>query len=56
VSTSRERARHRRHRRRGILVALLVVVAFGLGIALGEAIHDNPRPGGTQTGILTLKP
>jgi hypothetical protein len=32
------------------------VVAFGLGIALGQAIHDNPSPGGTQTVILTFRP
>jgi hypothetical protein len=37
-------------------VALLVVLAFGIGIALGEALHDNPRPGGTQTVILTFRP
>jgi hypothetical protein len=37
-------------------VALLVLVAFGIGIALGEALHDNPRPGGTQTVILTFRP
>ena len=29
-----------------VLVALLV---FALGIALGEALHDNPRPGGSLT-------
>jgi hypothetical protein len=37
-------------------VTLLVLVAFGIGVALGQALHDNPRPGGTQTIILTLKP
>jgi hypothetical protein len=56
VSTSRERLRRRGQRRRGFLVALLVVVAFGIGIALGQALHDNPRPGGTQTVILTFRP
>jgi hypothetical protein len=35
---------------------LLVLVAFALGVALGEALHDNPRPGGTQTSILTFSP
>jgi hypothetical protein len=35
---------------------MLVVVAFGLGVALGQALHDNPKPGGTQTVIMTLKP
>jgi hypothetical protein len=40
-----------------LLVALLVlVVVFGLGLALGEALHDNPSGGGTQTVVRTLKP
>jgi hypothetical protein len=47
-------------RRRGLVrrLALLVAlgVAFALGIALGEALHDNPRPGGTQTLITTFNP
>ena len=40
------------------LVAALVgaVVVFAVGIALGEALHDNPAPGGTQTLVRTLKP
>jgi hypothetical protein len=37
------------------LVVLLVVV-FGVGIAVGEAIHDNPAPGGGQTLVRTLDP
>ena len=36
--------------------ALLFIVVFLIGIALGEALHDNPRPGGTQTIVQTLKP
>jgi hypothetical protein len=39
-----------------LLVAVLVLVAFGIGIALGQALHDNPRPGGTQTIVQTFKP
>jgi hypothetical protein len=51
----------RRQRRRRPLVRLLValvvlVVVFGLGLALGEALHDNPSGGGTQTLVRTLKP
>jgi hypothetical protein len=40
------------------LVAVVVgaVVVFGVGVSLGEALHDNPRPGGTQTLVRTLKP
>jgi hypothetical protein len=39
-----------------LLVAGGLVVAFVLGIALGEALHDNPSPGGTQTLVRTLHP
>jgi len=56
VSTRRESARRRRHRRRVLLAVAAVVVAFAIGVALGEALHDNPQPGGKQTVILTLKP
>lgn len=39
-------------------VVLLVVLAavFAVGIAVGEALHDNPSPGGTQTLVRTLRP
>ena len=38
------------------MVAVGLVVAFALGIALGQALHDNPRPGGVQTTVRTLPP
>ena len=38
------------------LVAVGLVVAFVVGIALGEALHDNPKAGGTQTVVRTLQP
>jgi hypothetical protein len=41
---------------RAIAAAAAVVVAFAVGVALGEALHDNPRPGGTRTSIRTLHP
>jgi len=40
-------------------VALIVVGAalvFAIGIAVGEALHDNPQPGGTQSLVRTLQP
>ena len=40
-------------------VALLVVGAvlvFAVGVAVGEALHDNPKPGGTQSLVRTLQP
>jgi hypothetical protein len=40
-----------------LLVGLVAVaVVFALGVALGEALHDNPSGGGTQTLVRTLKP
>ena len=48
----------RRRVRRGCVAALIVVgaVLFAIGVAVGEALHDNPRPGGTQTRVRTLRP
>lgn len=31
-------------------------LAFVVGIGLGEALHDNPTPGGTQTLVRKLHP
>jgi hypothetical protein len=41
---------------RRIVLAIVVLVVFALGIALGQALNDNPAPGGTQTLVRTLKP
>ena len=54
-----ERDTRRRQRRRAELVrwgviALVVLVVFGLGVALGQALHDNPNPNGTVTLEQTL--
>jgi hypothetical protein len=38
------------------LGVLLVAVVFALGVALGEALHDNPRSGGSRTFVRTLRP
>jgi len=44
-------------RRRRVAAAVLAgAVLFALGVAVGEALHDNPNPGGTQTRVRTLKP
>jgi hypothetical protein len=42
--------------KRVALVALGAALVFAVGIALGEALHDNPRPGGTQSIVRTLQP
>jgi hypothetical protein len=37
-------------------VAAGLVVVGVVGVAVGEALHDNPRPGGTQSYVRTLTP
>ena len=48
----RERPVRKRRRNRQLLIAAAIVLAFGIGIAFGEAIHDNPKPGG---GLRTVE-
>jgi hypothetical protein len=48
--------RRRRRRTRLVLPLVAITVFFALGVAVGEALHDNPEPGGTQTLIRTLTP
>jgi hypothetical protein len=59
------RARRERSgvRRRGLrlvlrilLGAALLGLVFFLGLAVGRAVQDAPRPGGTQTIVRTLEP
>ena len=38
-----------------VLIAAGLVLAFAVGIAVGEALRDNPKPGGTQTLVRTLE-
>jgi hypothetical protein len=33
-----------------------VLAVFAVGVALGEALHDNPRPTPAQTHVRTLPP
>ena len=50
----------RRRRRRfpwtPVIAAVVLVCVFAAGIALGEALHDNPKPGGRTTTSHTLEP
>jgi hypothetical protein len=53
--------RRARRRRRGVTWrwvggAALLVCVFAVGLALGEALHDNPTPGGERTTQRTLRP
>jgi hypothetical protein len=54
----RPRPRQRRRLHRGRLVAgiVLLLLVFLLGIALGQALHDNPRPGENRTFLRTFQP
>lgn len=54
------RSRVRRGRRKRtiavVLGILVLAVVFFAGLAIGRAIEEAPRPGGTQTRIRTLDP
>ena len=41
---------------RRILLGAAVLVVFAIGVGLGEALDDNPGPGGKQTLIRKLHP
>ncbi len=52
-----QRDAHRRRRRpRIVLAAVLLLVMFALGVAIGQAIDDNEVPSGNRTQIRTLVP
>ena len=54
--TGRRRAR-RRPARNKILLGLVLVVVFAVGVALGQALHDNPTPSPDRnTVVRTLHP
>jgi hypothetical protein len=61
TTVARERARARRRRRsRRVVATILTLVLLGVvflaGLAIGKAVEQAPRPGGTQTGVRTLDP
>jgi hypothetical protein len=59
VTTPVGQGRPRRRRRRvpsGLVLSVLFVLVFLLGVALGEALHDNPKPGLTNTIVRTFRP
>ena len=39
-----------------VLAVIVLVVVFAVGVAVGQALHDNSTPGGTQTLVRTLDP
>jgi hypothetical protein len=40
---------------RALLVLLAAAVLLAVGVAVGEALHDNPKPGVTTTTMTTLR-
>jgi hypothetical protein len=52
--TPGERRSRRRRRQHTEWTRWGVLVVFAIGIALGQALHDNPKPGGTVTLERTL--
>ena len=50
----RQRGRRRANGR--LLAVVAVATAFAVGVAFGQALGDNPEPGGTTTSVRTLKP
>jgi hypothetical protein len=51
---ARRRRRRRSDLRRWALRIAIALIVFGLGIALGQALHDNPKPGGTLSFERTI--
>jgi hypothetical protein len=39
-----------------VAAVAVAVLLFALGVALGEALHDNPKPELTVTHTKTLRP
>jgi hypothetical protein len=56
--TAAGRRRRKNPARRVILWSLVFVLVFAVGIALGQALEDNPRQGQTTTNdqTFTLRP
>jgi hypothetical protein len=56
--SSYQRRRRKSSTIRRVLWAVLLVLVFAVGIALGQALEDNPQPGSTitQDQTLTLPP
>ena len=42
--------------KKALAAVIAAVLLFVIGVAVGESLHDNPKPGGTQTIVRTLKP
>jgi hypothetical protein len=54
--TRRARPRRRRKLLKGLAALLVLAAAFVVGVALGKALGDGPKAGGTVTYVRTLEP
>jgi hypothetical protein len=54
--TPRQRRRRRTSPRFVVLAVAAALVLFAVGVALGEALQDNPKPNLTVTTTKTLVP
>lgn len=50
------RSRHRRVALLWVLRLLVIVAVFVVGLVVGRALEDAPKPGGEQTIVRTLVP
>ena len=41
---------------RVVIAALVAAAVFAVGVAVGESIHDNPKPGSSITSVTTIHP
>jgi hypothetical protein len=48
------RRRGRTRLLRGALLLGGAILLFAIGVAVGEALHDNPKPGGRRTSTATI--
>lgn len=58
--STRASARRRRKRGAGVLGWLVriaaIVVVFGVGVAVGQALEDRPEPSKPVTSVRTIEP
>lgn len=47
--STRERRRRKSPTRRRVILGIVLVLVFAVGVALGQALEDNPKPATTIT-------
>jgi hypothetical protein len=56
IESSRRRGRRRSTPPRWLVAVVAAALLFAVGIALGEALKDNPKPNLTVTSTKTIVP